>query len=398
MIRKKMKKGKIAILTVCVILAALFASVFLISGIFEKQSYLEPWDRRYYQEFGDPRIQLAAHGLLAANNHNMQPWKIRLDAADDTVFYLYADSARLTKEVDPQARQMMITQGAFLEYVAEAGKQLGYNVHLSLFPNGDYDENNIVQSMDALPVAKVTIEKTQPADSPLYAYMFMPDTNRGPYQAGPLLAGEISALQSTATEQDVVTLQIFDQKKDMEELGGLAMQAAAIEAGVDRVMQEANEIFRSNEYQKNQYRYGFSVEGQGTTGIMVHVMQGLVTVFPSLNSGKGASDMFLQSTQKSVDNTPAYAMIKTDGNSRKSHVLSGMAYSRLVLAGHAAGIVMQPLSQALEEYPEMQGPYTRIHSEYAQNGETIQMLFRLGKPAQDVSQSMRRDVRDLIVQ
>lgn len=395
--RKKMKKGKIAVITVCVILAALFASVFFISGVFEKQTYLEPWDRQYFQKSGDPRVQLAAHGLLAANGHNMQPWKIRLDPADSNAFYLYADSGRLTKEVDPFARQMMITQGTFLEYVAQAGGQLGYKTAISLFPNGGYDENNLVQSMDTLPVAKVTIEKTQPGNGPLYPYMFAPDTNRAPYQAGPLDAGELGALQSTALEEGV-SLQVFDQKKDTDELGKIAMQAATIEGGVDRVMQETNDIFRPNEYEKNKYRYGFSVEGQGTTGIMAHIMQGLVTVFPSLNSGKGASDQFIQSTQKSIDNTPAYAMIKTSDNSRKSQVLSGMVYSRLVLTGQSAGIAMQPLSQVLEEYREMEGPYTQIHSEYAQGGETIQMLFRMGKPTQDVAQTMRRDVGDLVVQ
>ena len=85
----------------------------IISGAFEKSVYLEPQNKDYAQKFDDPRIQLAAHGLLAANDHNMQPWKIRLDKDDPMVFYLYADSGRLTNEVDPFARQMMITQGTF---------------------------------------------------------------------------------------------------------------------------------------------------------------------------------------------------------------------------------------------------------------------------------------------
>lgn len=54
------------------------------------------------------------------------------------------------------------------------------------------------------------------------------------------------------------------------------MQAAAIEAGVSRIRKESEIIFRANEYQKNKYRYGFSVEGQGTLGIMRHFMQGML--------------------------------------------------------------------------------------------------------------------------
>ncbi len=174
------------------------------------------------------------------------------------------------------------------------------------------------------------------------------------------------------------------------------MQSATIEAGVDRVMEESNNVFRPNEYQKNQYRYGFSVEGQGTTGIMLPLMQGLVTLFPSFNTGKAASDLFIQSTQTSVDGTPAYAMIMPNDNSRSSQVSSGMLYSQLILKAHQMGYAMQPLSQALEEYHEMKAPYDAIHRAYAPNGGTIQMLVRIGKPTKGVLLSMRRDVTDLI--
>lgn len=87
-----------------------FASLLVISGIFVQPKYLEPWQKTYSQKFDDPRIRLVAHGLLAANGHNMQPWKIRLDKNNPMVFYLYADSERLTNEVDPPARQMMNLQ------------------------------------------------------------------------------------------------------------------------------------------------------------------------------------------------------------------------------------------------------------------------------------------------
>ena len=183
----------------------------------------------------------------------------------------------------------------------------------------------------------------------------------------------------------------------LKKIGGYALQSATIEAGVDRVMEESNAIFRANESQKNKYRYGYSVEGQGTSGFMKPVLQGLLTVFPSLNSGKAASQNFINYTRTSVDNTPAYAMIITSGNSRFAQVKSGMLYSKLVLTGHTLGLVMQPLSQVLEEYSEMKVPYTGFKQAYAPNGGTVQMLFRVGEPTKSTPQSMRRDVMDLIV-
>lgn len=378
-----------------IVLIAALAALFAISGVFVSPKYLEPWQKNYSQKFDDPRICLAAHGLLAANGHNMQPWKIRLDKDDPMVFYLYADSERLTNEVDPFARQMMITQGTFLEYVKIAGDELGYKAGVELFPDGGYDERKLTESMKTRPVAKITLTEGGPQNSPLYAFMFLPDTNRLAYKPVMLTPEQIRQLEAINTDTDI-SLKIFQDKENVDKLADYAVKGAIVEAGVAPVMQEQTSIFRANEYQKNKYRYGFSVEGQGTSGLMQHLMQGLVTLFPSLNSGKGASDLFIRSTRTSAENTPSYAMIITKDNTRTSQVESGMLYSRLILAAHSLGLAMQPLSQVLEEYSEMEELYNSIHREYAPDGGTIQMLSRLGAPAEEVPKSMRRDVTDLL--
>ncbi|WP_410513575.1 hypothetical protein PaeBR_03750 [Paenibacillus sp. BR2-3] len=395
-----MKKGikKTMLLTLsglAVLLIVVLVALFSSSGIMRTSEYLEPWQRTYSQQFEDPRIRLAAHGLLAANGHNMQPWKIRLDPKETMVFFLYADSDRLSKQVDPFARQTMISQGTFLEYVQVAGVELGYKTAIELFPDGNYDEQNLTESMDSKPVAKVTLISAEPVKSPLYSSMYLPDTNRAAYQKTPLTAEQLNQLESINTDKDI-TMKIYQDKKNMEKLGNYAIQGAIIESGVHRINEESAAIFRANEYQKNKYRSGFSLEGQGTSGVMKHIMQGLITIFPSINSEKTSADIFVKSTQTAIDHTPAYAMIITKDNSRIEQVKSGMLYSRLVLTAHQLGFVIQPPSQVLEEYPEMKEQYTMIHREYADGGSTIQMFFRLGKPTREFPQSMRRDVMDLI--
>lgn len=372
-----------------------FSVLCIASGIFTTPKYLEPWQKTYSQKFDDPRVRLAAHGLLAANGHNLQPWKVRLDTKNSMVFYLYADSDRLAEEVDPFARQTLITQGTFLEYVNVAGAKLGYATAIELFPDGNYDENALVESMKTKPVAKITLTKVEPKANPLYDFMFLPDTNRAAYQETPLTSEQIHQLQTINTDTDI-SVKIFQDKENLEKLGKYAVEGAKIESGVHRINIETANILRANEYQKNKYRYGFSVEGQGTSGIMKHIMQGLITLIPSINNEKASADMFVKSTRTAVGNTPAYAMITTKDNSRIQQVKSGMLYSRLVLAAHSLGFVMQPPSQVLEEYPEMKEQYDKIHKEYASDGGTIQMFIRLGKPTKASLQTMRRDVRDFI--
>ncbi len=382
------------VIGLCLILVV---ALYLISGGFMKQTYMEPWSKSYAENYSDPRVRLAASGLLAASNHNMQPWKIELDKSNSMTFYLYADSSRMTKAVDPNARQMMISQGTFLEYVAVAGKKEGWNVDIKLFPDGTYDESNLAESMDTNPVARIVLSNAQSQSSALYDATFLPDTNREAYKADQLSSTQVSTLESLSSENGVF-IKLYQDKYNLKEIGGYALQSATVEAGVTRVMDESNVIFRANEYEKNQNRYGYSVEGQGTSGFMRNILQGLVTLFPSMNTGKAASQNFINYTQTSVNNTPAYAMIVTIGNSRIEQVESGMLYSKLVLTGHTLGLVMQPLSQVLEEYPEMQAPYTAFKQEYAPDGGTVQMLFRVGVPTKSTPLSMRRDVQSLILE
>ena len=392
---KRVKKvGLFTITGITGLCLFILAALYIISGGFMKQTYLKPWNKDYATKYEDPRISLTAVGLLAANNHNMQPWKIELDQEDSMVFYLYADSSRVTDEVDPRYRQIMITQGTFLEYVRVAGEKLGWNADIKLFPDGVYDESDILHSMDVKPVAKITLSKAQLADSPLYDEIFMADTNREAYKPEQLTSLQISRLEALS-EADV-SIKLYAGKDNLDEIGEYALQSATIEAGVARVMEESDTIFRANEYQKNKYRYGYSVEGQGTTGLMKNILQGLLTVFPSLNSGNGASQNFINYTKASVENTPAYAMIVTEGNSRIEQVESGMLYSRLVLTGHTLGLVMQPLSQVLEEYPEMQMLYDEFKQAYAPENGTVQMLFRVGEPTKDAPLTMRQDVESLL--
>lgn len=392
------KAGLFTIAGITGLCLLILAVLYIISGGFMKQTYLEPWDKDYATQYEDPRISLAAVGLLAANNHNMQPWKIVLDEDDPMVFYLYADSSRATSEVDPLYRQVMITQGTFLEYVRVAGEKLGWNAVIALFPDGVYDESDILHSMDTKPVVKITLTQTEPLDdSPLYDAIFMADTNRKAYTADSLTSSQISVLEALSSD-DNIAIDLFTEQDDLENIGEYAIQSATVEAGLERIMEESNAIFRANEYQKNKYRYGYSVEGQGVTGFKKNILQGLLTLFPALNAGENASKNFISYTTTSVEKTPAYAMIITAGNSRIEQIESGMLYSRFVLTAHTLGLVMQPLSQVLEEYPEMEHLHTDFKQEYAPQYGTVQMLLRIGTPTEDAPLSMRRDVQNLITE
>ena len=92
----------------------------------------------------------------------------------------------------------------------------------------------------------------------------------------------------------------------------------------------------------------------------------------------------------------AYVWLTTRGNSRADQIMAGRDWLRLNLATTAAGLGVQPMSQALQEFPEMAPLYAKAHRMLAPGGETVQMLGRLGYAA-PVPQSPRWGLEDKIV-
>ena len=170
---------------------------------------------------------------------------IKLDQKNNNVFTLYADNTRLSPAVDPDARQFMASQGTFLEYVRIAGEELGYKVDIELFPEGEYDEGRLEESMDKKPVAQLTLSRIGLTGHPLYQYMFQPDTNRGPYDTDLLTVPQLKELQSINDDKDLA-VELFQDPENMKLLSGYAKAAADVEAGVGSVMKESAEIFRAN--------------------------------------------------------------------------------------------------------------------------------------------------------
>lgn len=384
------------LMILAIAVAAAVLGIVALSGAYLPKTYLAPWSKAYSSQFQDVRVKVVAHGILAANAHNMQPWRVRLDEQDKMSFWLFVDPDRLTPEVDPYARQTVITQGTFLEYVRVAGDQFGYRTSIILFPNGQFEQAASAESLKTKPVAKIILQQVEPNRSPLYDAMFTPDTSRVAYQDIKLTDDEIRQLRSLNTF-DGITLEFFQDKSNLDRLHQLAEAGTKIENDIPGIVALSSKLFRPNEYQKNKYRYGFSFEGGGMSGPMMYVLEALLTALPSMNNTEAAKNTAINQTKLAVANTPAYALIITRDNGRTAQVNAGILYSRFQLAAATMGFAMQPMSQVLEEFPEMREQYAAVHRAYAPQGGTIQMLVRLGKPVKQVPRSMRRDVREIII-
>jgi hypothetical protein len=70
----------------------------------------------------------------------------------------------------------------------------------------------------------------------------------------------------------------------------------------------------------------------------------------------------------------------SEDNERATQVHAGRAFARAQLAATAQGVAMQPLQQALQEYPEQAVPHAQIRRllDADAPGQTLQMWARVG--------------------
>jgi len=83
---------------------------------------------------------------------------------------------------------------------------------------------------------------------------------------------------------------------------------------------------------------------------------------------------------KKLDSTPGFLWMVTEGNDRVTQVNAGRAYVRVQLAATAQGLAMQPLQQALQEYPEQAKTYADVRRllDAPPPARTVQMRARVG--------------------
>lgn len=376
-----------------ILLVLIVAILFIVNGSYLSKKYLKPWDKSYFRQFEDPRLQVIAHGILAPNAHNMQSWRISLDGQNPKEFSLFVETERLLPETDPYSRQITISNGTFLELVRIAAEKLGYQANITLFPSGEFDQEGTVQSLASHPVAKVSLERAEARNSSFYDAIFNRVTNRTPYLDKPLAPQQIQQLRSLNPDSTLM-LEIFQNGKDLDRLKELAKQGVQIESNHSGSMHETNQVLRMSERQKNEYRYGLTMDSQGLSAVTQFFMQSLGTIFPLDEEASGK--FWRQSEFQRIERSPAYALIISAYNSRISQVKSGMLFSRFQLAGTVMGLSMQPTSQVLQEYPEMATLYEEVHKAFTDAGHTIQMMVRLGEASQAVSHSPRMDVMSFI--
>ena len=122
-------------------------------------------------------------------------------------------------------------------------------------------------------------------------------------------------------------------------------------------------------------------DGLALSGPMIEATRllGLTTREKLADPASTAFRIGLDGQREIYDSVPAALWISTQGNGRKDQLDAGRRYVRATLRAAALGLAIHPMSQSLQEYPEMADHLAAVHALLGvSSGHRIQMLARIG--------------------
>ena len=349
----------------------------------------------------DPRRWALAHALLAPSSHNRQPWLV--DLREPSAISLHVDRERLLPETDPWFRQIVVSQGTFLELLVIALQEGGVAPTVQLFPQGEF----AARQLDDRPVARLSwaAGQTAPARDPLFAQILKRHTAKTAFDiTRPVAPADLKALGAVLPESGAIGLtwgHTLDTSR-VAKLRQLCLDSARAEVSTARTALESARLTRVGPTEILTHRDGISLNALMPRAA---VATGLFDRSKAPAPGTAAFDQVMKRFVEHSSTAMGFVWLSTDtaanarnGRQRSAEVWAGRAYVRQQLKATELGLQMHPMSQAPQEFAEMKPWYDQLHRELVggtAEQTTVQMFCRVGHSA-NAAPTPRRPLQSLI--
>ncbi|NJM31552.1 MAG: twin-arginine translocation pathway signal protein [Rhizobiales bacterium] len=321
------------------------------------------------QNRDDRRLHALSWAILAPNPHNRQPWIATLEGTDTII--LTCDPDRRLPHTDPFDRQIVIGLGCFLELLRMAAASNGHLAEVVPFPAGEPWPR-----LDTQPVAAIKLVRNAEAKpDPLFAAARQRRSNKEPFDSARAVAQ--SDLDKIAeTTQAAFTLGSTSDTNKVSALRELTWDAFETEMRTPHTLKESVDLIRIGKAEIEANPDGIDLGGP-----MMEILSaaGLMSREAALDPQSQAFGETMTHMQEVMRTGMAYAWIISAANTRRDQLEAGRDWIRFNLAATLAGVSVHPVSQALQEYPEMKPHFEKVREMLGvKSGETLQMLARLG--------------------
>lgn len=346
----------------------------------------------------DLRHWALSYAILAPSPHNRQPWLADLSAHDTIT--LHVDRQRLLPETDPWFRQIMVGQGTFIEALVLALRERGVAPEVTLFPEGEFG----ARTLDDRPVARIRWQPgaALPPKDPLFAQLLRRHTAKVEYDTTRPVAASVPQALATALVDPGIAYGATIDAARVATLRTLCMDAARAELLTPRTVMESVQLTRIGPDEINRHRDGISINAPLLR--LVDAVGGFDRTRPPAEGSTGYKQM-MERFEGHSRTAMGFVWLSTNtaqhaaaGTTRSAEVNAGRAYMRLQLKATELGVQMHPMSQAPEEFAEMQPHYDKLHALLVgepASSRTVQMFCRIGHSA-PVPATPRRGVQAIV--
>lgn len=339
----------------------------------------------------DVRKRAIAYAVTAPNPHNRQPWL--LDVGTPDTITLYCDTERLLPETDPFGRQILIGHGAFIELLVMALAEQGVRSEVTLWPQGELPRT--LAEWSRKPVARLVLSPGGRPD-PLFAQVLLRHTPKMRYDTTrPVPAQVLQKLIEAGGQRGngVQSGGTVDATR-VAALRRLCLDAARVELLTPATAMESVRLMRVGPDEILQHRDGISINSR-VARIFSALGQFDRSRPPTADSA--AYKQALQTFDDYSNTAMGFVWLSTARNGRNDQIETGRAYVRQQLQATAAGVGIHPMSQALQEFPEMATHFAAVHrtlldrpAPRTANDPTVQMMCRVGYPTAPAPATPRR--------
>jgi hypothetical protein len=328
---------------------------------------LEPWWSAGLNA-ADIRRFVLEYAILAPNPHNRQPWIVELLQNGDMM--LFCDLDRRLPETDPFDRQIVIGLGAFVELAAIAASRLGYELNVTPFPEGEPQPR-----LDTRPIARLRLIKGNTSPDPLFAHVLKRRSTKQPYDIAHAMPDDaVTALQALSASQ--LPLSVIRDPAKVALVRDLTWKSWIIEATTERTHLETVRLMRIGRREIEANPDGVSLGGPFLEALS---LAGVLTREEMALPKSSARAQGEARYKTMLAATNAYVTIVSPQNSRAGELAAGRTYLRANLTATGLGLCMQPVSQALQEFPEMVATRKALETELGIMAPArLHMLARIG--------------------
>jgi nitroreductase len=343
---------------------------------------------------------VVAAGILAANAHDSQPWRFRVevtagppDEPREAVVEIFRDPDRLLGAFDPFQREVHASIGCAVENIVVTAGARGYRATVDLLPGG--------AGPDLL--ARVGLARGPAEPTDLAGAVPRRHTNRFPYQPEAVPAALIAGLDDRLADLGGISVRWLTDDGDLQTFREETVLATEAFIADEDLSRDSHAWFRHSWAELQDEASGLTLDGSVASRPFAAAAKLLPeTSLSQANSG------FLATTRRGVTSSPLAAVIVADESpaadptgAREAWLRTGRAWQRLHLALTAEDLVAQPLSQLTElaDRERVLGVAPRfgeVLDDLAGPGVLPMMCFRVGYPTRDATPTPRRPLVEVV--